>query len=614
MKLFTRLTLVGIVLAVPTIASAAARAELRPGNDLTVDTPAQLIITVDGDHVTAPRFDLDDARVRYNGQADRTTVINGKMSRQTVFMYTVTPQRAGALDIPAIRVGRDQTSAIHADVGAEPRAARTTAAATAEHEPTRAFVRIDAPKRAVYVGEAVPVRIRAYFRGGVAATLQGNPHLTSSAFTLDHLSDKPEQKQIEIDGVPYLQATWTATLSAAKPTTDKVTVELPVEIAYRERRAAAPQQRPQQRRSIRDIFGSDPFAGDPFADAFGGDPFADDSMFGGSFFDQDPFAGFDSMFEAGEVRQQQLTLRHTAAATRVAELPEKGQPQPFSGAVGSFKLAMELPKEALRVGEPATLTFRVQGSGNFDHVAVEGIPASADWKVYPGKTELAPDGETKTITQTIVPTRAGSLEIPAVSFNYFDPKKGDYRTAQTSAAHVDVAPNGAADPDLASSSTRDSGMTPNRVAASRPHSTLTPLLMQPSFWMYPGALALLLAIQFGVALGQERWRSRGMNRRVASEQRKARAAARVGDAAGFFGAARTALQVALAEQWDVRPESITAADVDRRLGENGAEIRDLFDRADHIKYAHHDVAESPASLEQWRSVVDAQLAKLEVVQ
>ena len=611
MKLFTRLTLVGLVLAAPTIASAAARAELRPSQQLAVDTPAQLIITVDGDNVTAPRFDIDDASVRYNGQANRTTVINGKMTRETVFMYTVTPQHTGALDIPAIRVGHDQTSPIHADVAAESAATRagapaasartTDASTTRDHEPTRAFVRIDAPKRAVYVGEAVPVRIRAYFRGGVAATLQGNPHLTSAAFTLDHLSDKPEQKQIDIDGVPYLQATWTATLSAAKPTTDKITVELPVEIAYRERRAAPPQQ---QRRSIRDIFGSDPFADDFFAD---------DSMFGGSFFDSDPFAGFDSMFDDGEVRQQQLTLRHTAAATRVVDLPEKGQPQPFGGAVGDFAVTMEVPKDPMRVGEPATLTFRVQGSGNFDHVALDGIPASNDWKVYPGKIEVAPDGDTKTITQTIVPTHAGSLEIPSVTFSFFDPKKGAYRTVHTDAAHVDVAANGAADPDLASSSTRDSGMTPNRVAASRGHSTLTPLLMQPTFWMYPGALALLLALQFGVALGQARWRSRGMNRRVAAEQRKARAAARAGDAATFFGAARTALQLALAEQWDVRPETITAADVERRLGDDGAEIRDLFDRADHIKYAHHEADESAASLEQWRTVVDAQLAKLEVV-
>jgi hypothetical protein len=599
MKLFTRLTLVGLVLAAPTIASAAARAELRPSQNLVVDTPAQLVITVDGDDVTAPRFDLDDARVRYNGQANRTTIVNGKMSRETVFMYTVTPQRAGALDIPAIQIGRDRTSPIHADVGTQLARQPSTASAANEREPTRAFVRIDAPKRAVYVGEAVPVRIRAYFRGGVAATLQGNPHLTSSAFTLDQLSEKPEQKQIEIDGVPYLQATWTAVLSAAKPTTDKVTVELPVEIAYRERRQAAATQ---PRRSIRDIFGSDPFADDMFAD---------DSMFGGSFFDQDPFAGFDSMFDDGDVRQQQLTLRHTAGATRVVELPAAGQPKPFSGAVGSFDVAMELPKEPLRVGEPATLTFRVQGTGNFDHVALDGIPASADWKVDPGKSELA--GDAKTITQTVVPTHAGSLEIPSVSFSYFDPKKGVYRTARTDAAHVDVAPSSAGDTDLASSSTRDSGMTPNRVVPSRGHARLTPMLMQPSFWMYPGVLALLVAVQLGIALGQRRWQSTGANRRVAKEQRKLRAAASAGDAPAFFTAARSTLQLALAEQWHVRPETITAADVERRMGDDGIAIRELFDRADHIKYAHHDAAETPASFERWRSVVDEQLAKLEVV-
>jgi hypothetical protein len=611
MKLFTRLTLVGFVLATPVIASAAARAELRPAEELAVDRPAQLAITVDEANVKPPRLDLDGARVSYNGQADRTIIVNGKMSRETVFMYTVVPQHVGALDVPAIRVGKDQTAPLHANVVAARSSATPSAnnAAVAEHEPTLAFVRIDAPKRTLYVGEAAPVRIRAYFRGGVAATLQGNPHLTSSAFTLDQLSDKPEQKQIEIDGVPYLQATWTATLSAAKPTTDKITVELPVEIAYRERRAAAP-----QRHSIRDIFGSDPFGDDM--------SMFDDSMFGGSFFDQDPFAGFDTMFDAGEMRQQQLTLRHTATKTRIAELPEKGQPQPFSGAVGDFELSAELPKEPLRVGEPTALTFHVRGTGNFDHVAFEGIPASSDWKVYPGKTELAADHLSKTITQTIVPTHAGSLEIPSVSFSYFDPKKGAYRTTKTDAAHVDVAPavaGGAADPDLTSASTRDTEMTPNRVATSRGHSTLMPLLMQPSFWMYPGALALLVAIQLGVAWNrrspwaQKQWRSRRVNRRVAREKQRLGAAARAGDAPAFFDAARTALQLALADQWNVRAETITAADVERRLGDDGAAISDLFDRADHIKYAHHDAPEPPESFDQWRSIIDAQLKKLEVV-
>lgn len=613
-----------VAVAAPRVAGAAARAELRPSGELVVDTPARLMITVDGAAGTPPRFDIRGARVTFNGQANRTVVANGQLTRETVLMYTVTPQRAGALDIPAIQVGGEQTEPVHATVVARPSGTSSTAAsrppapaaATHADEPTRAFVRIDAPKRTLYVGEAVPVKIRAYVRAGVAAALQGAPHLTSAAFTLDALSDKPAQQQIEIDGVPYLQATWTAVLSAAKPTTDTVTVELPVEISFRERRPAAP------RRSVRDLLGDDPFGDmgifdDPMFGGFGG-------AFGGSFFDEDPFAGFDSMFDVGDVRRQELTLRHTASRTKIADLPEKGRPDAFGGAVGDFELSVDVPKAPLRVGEPATLAFRVTGAGSFDHVAVAGVPASADWKVYPGKSEVVLDKDggtsgTKTIEQTIVPTRAGTLEIPSVAFDFFDPKRGVYKTVRTQPTRVDVAPalgGGAADPDLASSSIRSSDMSPNRVAASRGHATLTPLVQQSSFWMYPGVLALVTALQLALAWNrrstwaQQKWRERHVSRGVRRELRQLGTAERSGDRAAFFEAARRALQQALAERWGVRPESITAADVQSRLGDDGAPICELLDHADHVKYTHH--VDGPESLHRWRAVVDTQLKKWEV--
>jgi hypothetical protein len=614
MRHSTRLTLLALALATPAVvagtsslAHAEARAELQPSHELAVDSPARLVITSDAGDVRPPRFDIDNARVQFNGQANRTIVSNGQLSRETVFMYTVTPQRTGELDIPAIAVGQDHTAPLHASVAARASASARSAPVVHVDDKARAFVRIDAPKRAMYVGEAVPIRIRAYFRSGVAAALQGAPHLTSPAFTLDRLSDKPEQKQIEIDGVPYLQATWTAVLSAAKPTTDKLTVELPVQISYRESRPAP------QRRSLRDLFGADPFSDD--TSMFGNDPFAS------SFFDDDPFAGFDTMFDIGDLRQQELTLRNTAAGARIAELPEKGQSDSFGGAVGDFDLAVEMPKEPLRVGEPATLVFRVSGAGNFDHVAITGIEGSTDWKVYPGKSDMAWDNDggtsgTKTITQTIVPARAGSLEIPSVALEYFDPKRGTYRTVHTDAAQVDVSPAMAGAAANAMGSAPHDKLASGDAPPSRSHSTLQPLLYQSSFWMYPGLLAVLTALQLAIAWGRrsewvrDRWRKRRLSRRVALEQHKAGLAARDGDAPAFFEASRRALQLVLAERWDVRPETITADDVERRLGSDSMPIREVFERADHIKYTRNeDVHES---FDTWRTVVTTQLKKWEV--
>ena len=603
------------VLALPSIAAAAARAELRARGELAVGTPAQLVITVDDDAVSPPAVDVPGVDIEYRGQMASTSIVNGRRAIETSFVYSLVPRAPGALTIPPIRVGADTTAPVRATVASASSASRgaNVPASSAserdrEREPTRAYVRLEVPSRRLYVGEAVPVKIRAYFRAGTAAALQGPPKLSSPAFTLSNLSEKPAQSEVVIDGVPHLQATWTAVMSPAKPMTGKLAIELPVEIAYRERRAV-------QRRSLRDLLGADPFGG--------GDPFADiDALFDDPFFQGDPFAGLDAMVESGPVRQRKLTLRHGPGRMQVVEPPAAGQPDEFAGAVGRFELALDPPVGELRVGEPTTLTWQVRGTGNFDRVVVAGIPASADWKVYPGdaKLELQANGiaGTKTFTQTIVPTRDGELEIPAVTLAYFDPKLNAYRTARTQPITVAVAAapaGGAADAALATSSVRDPAMVATRVERGTTYATLAPMFRQPRFWTWPLALATMTMLLVGAAW----WRrspwardfvgDRRVGRGVTRLRRELDAAARRGDAVELFATARAALQLRLGASWNVPPETITAADVDARLGEDGRVIRDIFQQADHVAYAHG--SEAPGALARWCTTVHEQLDLLE---
>lgn len=604
-----------LVLASPALAVAAARVELPRGDQLAVDVPAQLVVTVDGEAARAPTPRIPNADVSYTGQMSSSTVTNGRATTQTSFVYTIVPRKVGVLAIPPITVGDDTTPAMQARVAAEPspptssanpsvppRGAQAPARAT--REPTRAYVRLDVPRRTLYVGEAVPVTIRAYFRAGTAATLQGAPTVTSEAFTLSQLSDKPAQTEVEVDGVPYLLVTWKAVLSPVKPTEDRVRVELPVEIAYRE-------QREVQRPSARDLLGSDPFAAD--LDALFDDPFF-----------ADPFSGFgNAMFDIGAMRQQTLTLRHDVGRARIADVPDAGKPPGFGGAVGQFELAAESPRGELRVGEPATLTFRVSGTGNFDRVAVAGIAPSAEWKVYPGSTTFEPAKRsaisgTKVITQTIVPARAGDLEIPAVAFSYFDPEAKAYRTVSTAPLTATVAPatdGGAADPGLTSSSVRDASMIANRVERGETHATLVPLVRRDGIWLAPAALVAMTLLLAGLGMARrsdtlaERRTARRIDHAVAAERRRLAAAAAADDRDEFFTAARRALQLRLAAMWGVAPETITAADVTSRLGESGTAIRELFEHADGLTYAHG--LATPHALDRWQAIVDHQLASLE---
>jgi hypothetical protein len=82
------------------------------------------------------------------------------------------------------------------------------------------------------------------------------------------------------------------------------------------------------------------------------------------------------------------------------------------------------------------------------------------------------------------------------------------------------------------------------------------------------------------------------------------AAARMGNATLFFSSAREALQEILATRWQVRPDQVTTAEVQARLGHEG--IGQIFAFADESKYSGHDL--DATDLGQWMRVVRREVA------
>jgi hypothetical protein len=116
----------------------------------------------------------------------------------------------------------------------------------------------------------------------------------------------------------------------------------------------------------------------------------------------------------------------------------------FSGAVGRFAATAALDHEKVPLGDAATLRFRVEGTGNLKWIerGPELSPAGA--KVYPPqiKSELraTPEGisGSRTWEFVIVPQTTGTVEIPPLSFSYFDPAAGRIVTAQTAPLALQV--------------------------------------------------------------------------------------------------------------------------------------------------------------------------------
>ena len=270
------------------------------------------------------------------------------------------------------------------------------------------------------------------------------------------LDDNPEQTNEMINGVPYTVVTWTSALSAVKAGDYPLNLDLPVMVRVQEKGA---------RRN------------NPFKDLFD-----DDSAFDDSF--------FDNFFS--NARQKPLTLHTDGATVKIKPLPTQGRPADFSGAVGQFEVSNEVSAKNGTTGDPLTLKIKIEGRGNFDRVMTNGLTSSSDWKTYkPNGKFTANDsagieGE-KTFEQSIVPTKAGAQEIPALNFSYFDPEAQRYVTKNTTPIAIDVAQGTASVPVATAAPVADApkansdGLAPDQLVTGRTVSSLRPLVLTPWF-------------------------------------------------------------------------------------------------------------------------------------
>jgi hypothetical protein len=139
---------------------------------------------------------------------------------------------------------------------------------------------------------------------------------------------------------------------------------------------------------------------------------------------------------------QQFSVAGNAAAIDVRPLPPA--PAGFTGAVGHFKISSKIVPTRVGAGEPITWTVELSGTGNWPEI--RGLPSrevSSDFQtVQPKPKRTQPQGKLfeGTLTEDIVllPTRAGSYDLPPLDFTYFDPESGAYRVIRAPGASVVV--------------------------------------------------------------------------------------------------------------------------------------------------------------------------------
>ncbi|NMC62952.1 MAG: protein BatD, partial [SAR324 cluster bacterium] len=355
------------------------------------------------------------------GQNTQMQYINGKFSSTITFIYMLTPEKAGNYTIPPIQLESGgkiiESEALRLEVkdlsnsglgnsnsGSQALGTlgQTTPFPDPERENSSAFLRIIIPKTTLYVGESVPVEIRAYFAEALRVSLNGTPTLTGGFFTLQDSKEEPRETHEVFSARSYTVLSWNSLLSAVKEGKLPLIAQLKATMLLRERPRLP-----------------------------------NNSMFNNPFFDNDLFNFNEDILDNffGSVREKSVNLKSPEQNLSVEALPQDGRPEIFDGAVGDFSMKIYSNTRNVEVGDPLTLNVKIAGVGNFDRVVKYSLTKYERWKIYSPAVKFKPldnrgfHGE-KVFEQVLIPQDPEIKELPVPIFAFFDPNKKEYKLLQ----------------------------------------------------------------------------------------------------------------------------------------------------------------------------------------
>ncbi len=371
------------------LASATAQAEITAEVDrdrVALGDTLRLTVTATGDDEELSSIDLRplqaDFEILQRSTSSSTSIVNGRRSHTRQLLIDITARREGLLTIPPLQVGQFATRPLRVSVGPPPE---------------------DIAGGQTVIFEAEVDRDSVYVQGQVILTLRLQQAInlenrSISELRLDGAFVKPlEQKSFQrtVDGRPWL----VNEVRYAIFPEQSGTLEIPAQ----------------------------------------------------SFSAQEGVAR-RSLFDMGRGRQ----VRRTTEPLTLEVLP-RPESYPSSTWLPARSLNVEeswsTPPEQLRAGESTTRTIRIRGEGlQGAQLPPVLFPATDGLKYYPDQPVIN-DTEvssgllgTRQDSAALVPTRAGTWQIPEIRIPWWDTETGELRYAVVPGREITVA---AADPAAA---------------------------------------------------------------------------------------------------------------------------------------------------------------------
>jgi hypothetical protein len=323
-----------------------------------------------------------------------------------------------------------------------------------------------------------------------------------------------------------------------------------------------------------------------------------------TFFSRDPFDIFSWRRRGRPGGDGPTEIATDSIRIEVKSLPEEGRPPAFTGAVGTFSLAVDLDRREVNANEPITLTATLSGEGNVQAATLPDISLSESFKVYDSgsSTSISKEGYRvrgkKTYTRVIVPRYGGEYEIPAISFTYFDPKAKKYVTRKEGPFPIRVEgelPSDTAEQREIARREEDIRYLkePERVDWRREGESfpLVPLLFGNSFpLLLLGAVHLARRRRERLEKDVAWARSKGARARAKGLLGEAGRALAGGDAVSWITKIRGAVTGFVGDRANLASAGMTKRQMERAIAERGAdgETRERFsrflDQCDRARY------------------------------
>ncbi len=132
-----------------------------------------------------------------------------------------------------------------------------------------------------------------------------------------------------------------------------------------------------------------------------------------------------------------ITVSNAATSVDVSSLPEKNKPEKFYGITGLFSITASVEKNKIPVNENDHLIITIKGAGNLDAINKPEIIWPAGTKHFDGNDSQHIDQNNFPISGNrifdipFIGKKEGRIEIPPVSFSYFNTALKKYETIKT---------------------------------------------------------------------------------------------------------------------------------------------------------------------------------------